>query len=169
MNVCAHGAGLTWRRGGCKVERMKNSILLTAAVLALAPAFAQETAPAAPAAPAQAAAPADAATFEAAARNLMGCIKELNAALQGVKDTGSANAAAPKVKELVARMDAVSAENEKLGQPTPEIQAQVEKAIGAEFEQTMKDLGETMRPIAMNGFYDSEALMEALAPVLRMN
>lgn len=145
---------------------MKNSILLAAAVLALAPAIAQETAPAATA---EAAAPADAATFEAAARNLMNCIKELNAALQGVKDTASADAAAPKVKELVAKMDAVSAENEKLGEPTPEIQAQVEKAIGAEFEQTMKALGETMRPIAMNGFYDSQALMEALAPVLRMN
>ena len=149
---------------------MKNSILLTAAVLAFAPAIAQETAPAAPAAPAEAAAaPADAGKFEAAARNLMNCIKELNDALQGVKDTASADAAAPKVKELVAKMDAVSAENEKLGEPTPEIQAQVEKAIGAEFEQTMKALGETMRPIAMNGFYDSQALMEALAPVLRMN
>ena len=148
---------------------MKNSILLAAAVLALAPAFAQETAPAVPAAPAEAAAPADAATFEAAARNLMNCIKELNDALQGVKDTASADAAAPKVKELVAKMDAVSAENEKLGEPSPEIQAQVEKAIGAEFEQTMKALGETMRPIAMNGFYDSQALMEAIAPVLRMN
>lgn len=160
---------MTWRRGKPIVERMKNSILLTAAVLALAPAFAQETAPTAPAAPAEAAAPADAATFETAARNLMNCIKELNDALQGVKDTASADAAAPKVKELVAKMDAVSAENEKLGEPTPEIQAQVEKAIGAEFEQTMKALGETMRPIAMNGFYDSQALMEALAPVLRMN
>ena len=160
---------MTWRRGKPIVERMKNSILLTAAVLALAPAFAQETAPAVPAAPAEAAAPADAAKFEAAARNLMNCIKELNDALQGVKDTASADAAAPKVKELVAKMDAVSAENEKLGEPTPEIQAQVEKAIGAEFEQTMKALGETMRPIAMNGFYDSQALLEALAPVLRMN
>ena len=149
---------------------MKNSILLTAAVLAFAPAIAQETAPAAPAAPAEAAAaPADAGKFEAAARNLMNCIKELNDALQGVKDTASADAAAPKVKELVAKMDAVSAENEKLGEPTPEIHAQVEKAIGAEFEQTMKALGETMRPIAMNGFYDSEALMQAIAPVLRMN
>lgn len=99
----------------------------------------------------------------------MGCVKELNAALQTVKDTASADAAAPKVKELVEKMNAVSAENEKLGEPTPEIQAQVEKAIGAEFEQTMKDLGETMRPMAMNGFYDSEALMEAIAPLLRMN
>ena len=160
---------MTWRRGKPIVERMKNSILLTAAVFALAPAIAQETAPAVPAATAEAAVPADAATFEAAARNLMNCIKELNDALQGVKDTASADAAAPKVKELVAKMDAVSAENEKLGEPTPEIQAQVEKAIGAEFEQTMKALGETMRPIAMNGFYDSQALMEALAPVLRMN
>ena len=160
---------MTWRRGKPIVERMKNSILLTAAVLALVPAFAQETAPAAPSAPAEAAAPADAAKFEAAARNLMNCIKELNDALQGVKDTAGADAAAPKVKELVAKMDAVSAENEKLGEPSPEIQAQVEKAIGAEFEQTMKALGETMRPIAMNGFYDSQALMEALAPVLRMN
>ena len=149
---------------------MKNSILLTAAVLAFAPAMAQETAPAAPAAPAEAAAPAaDAGKFEAAARNLMGCVKELNAALQTVKDTASADAAAPKVKELVEKMNAISEENEKLGEPTPEIQAQVEKAIGAEFEQTMKDLGETMRPMAMNGFYDSEALMEAIAPLLRMN
>ena len=151
---------------------MKNSILFAAAVLALAPALAQETAPAVPAAPpapAEVAAPADAAKFETAARNLMNCIKELNDALQGVKDTAGADAAAPKVKELVAKMDAVSAENEKLGEPTPEIQAQVEKAVGAEFEQAMKALGETMRPIAMNGFYDSEALMQAIAPVLRMN
>ena len=146
---------------------MKNSILLTAAVLAFAPAIAQETAPAAPAAPAEAAAaPADAGKFEAAARNLMNCIKELNDALQGVKDTASADAAAPKVKELVAKMNAVSAENEKLGEPAPEIQAQVEKAIGAEFQQTMESLGNTLRPIAMNGFYDSAALTEAIAPLL---
>ena len=149
---------------------MKNSIFLTAAVFALAPALAQETAPAEPAAPAQAAAPAaDAAQFETAARNLMNCMQELTAALQEVKDTASADAAAPKVKELVAKMETVSAENEKLGEPTPEIQDQVEKAIGAEFEQTMKSLGETMRPIAMNGFYDSEALALAIAPLLRMN
>lgn len=163
---------MTRRRGRPIVGRMKNSILFAGAVLTLAPAIAQENAPAVPAAPpapAEAAAPADAAKFESAARNLMNCIKELNEALQGVKDTATADAAAPKVKELVAKMDAVSAENEKLGEPTPEIQAQVEKAVGAEFEQAMKALGETMRPIAMNGFYDSEALMQAIAPVLRMN
>lgn len=144
---------------------MKTCILATAAILAATTTLAQEAAPAAPAAPATAPA-ATAEQFETAARNLMNCIRELDATLQSVKDTASADAAAPKVKELVAKMNAVSAENEKLGEPAPEIQAQVEKAIGAEFQQTMESLGNTMRPIAMNGFYDSAALTEAIAPLL---
>lgn len=147
---------------------MKNRII-TAAILAAVPAFAQE-APAAPAAPApapaaEAPAAATAEQFEAAARKLMACVAELNAAMKDVKDTESADMASPKVSELVAKMNAISAENEKLGQPTQEIQDQVDKAIGAEYSKTMEAMAKTLQPLVLNGFYDSALLEEAIMPL----
>ena len=141
---------------------MKNSILLTAAVLAFAPAIAQETAPAAPAAPAEAAAaPADAGKFEAAARNLMNCIKELNDALQGVKDTASADAAAPKVKADLERIFAIEKSLDIDNMPDS-----IAIKLQAEFRFTLGGFMSSMLINASyleeNQCYGSDALMKAM-------
>ena len=135
--------------------------------------MAQEAAPAAPAAPAPAAeAPAvdeaEYAKYQAPARETLDSMKELIDILKGVNSKETADAAAPKVKVLIEKMDALKAASAGLPEPSEAIQAKLKAEFEAELMGILPGLQQTFLPIALKQCYGSTELMKALAPMLGM-
>ena len=141
---------------------MKALILtLCAALVPLCSARAAE----APASPAAAEA---AATRQAVLDNIrqqVDCIRELRDALALVQDKAAADAAAPKVKEIVERMVQLQEDSQKMD-------VEADDAILEQALKIMQDEPATEAlPLIVNMLHDSDyhgsaALREALAPII---
>ena len=140
---------------------MKNLVLtLCAALMPLGSACAADT-------------PATPAATEAAARDaILGntrkqvdCIRELRDALALVQDKAAADAAAPKVKEIVERMVQLQEDSQKMD-------VEADDALLQEALKMLQDEPATEAlPLIINMLHDSDyygsaALREALAPVI---
>ncbi len=149
---------------------MKTTIIALAAMAAPL-VMAQEAAPAAPAAPAPAAEapavdPAEYAKYEAPARETINAMKEIMETLKGISNKETADAAAPKVKELVQKMDALKSASEGLAEPSEAIQAKLKAEFEGELMGILSGMQQAFLPVVMQQCYGSTALMEALAPML---
>lgn len=141
---------------------MKNLILiLCAALMPLGSAVAAET----PATPAAAEAASVRENVLGNARKQLDCIRELRDALVLVQDKASADAAAPKVKEVVERMILLQEESQKMD-------VEVDDALLQEALKMLQDEPATEAlPLIItmlndSDYYGSAALREALAPVI---
>ena len=137
------------------------------------PLMAQEAAPAAPAAPApapEAQAPAvdqaEYAKYQAPARETLNCMKQLMDTLKGVNSKETADAAAPKVKELLATVDKLRAQSEGLPEPSEAIQQKLKAEFEGELQGIIGSMMGTFLPLMGNQCYGSQELMQALAPLL---
>lgn len=148
---------------------MKTTIIALAAMAS--PLMAQEAAPAAPVAPApeaQAPAvdPAEYAKYEAPARETLNCMKQLMDTLKGVNSKETADEAAPKVKELMATAEELHKQSESLPEPSEAIQNKLKEEFEGELQGIIGSMMGTFLPLLSNQCYGSQALMEALAPLL---
>jgi hypothetical protein len=79
---------------------------------------------------------------ETLAKNMTGKFQDMANVLKTVKDKDSANAAAPKVKGIVADMKEIKKEADALGKPS----AETDKKIKADYEKPIMDaVGEIMK------------------------
>ena len=137
------------------------TLTLCAALMPLGSACAAE-APATPAA-AEAAAARDAILGNT--RRQVDCIRELRDALALVQDKAAADAAAPKVKEIVERMVQLQEDSQKMD-------VEADDALLQEALKMLQDEPATEAlPLIINMLHDSDyhgsaALREALAPVI---
>ena len=150
---------------------MKTTIIALAAMAS--PLMAQEAAPAAPAAPApapeaQAPAvdPAEYAKYEAPARETINNMKQLLDTLKGVNSKETADAAAPKVKELMASTETLRKQSESLPEPSEAIQNKLKEQFEGELQGVISGMMGTFLPLLSSQCYGSQALMDALAPFL---
>ena len=141
---------------------MKNlALILCAALMPLGSACAAD-APATPAAT-EAAAARDAVLGNT--RKQVDCIRELRDALALVQDKAAADAAAPKVKEIVERMVRLQEDSQKMD-------VEADDALLQEALKMLQDEPATEAlPLIVNMLHDSDyhgsaALREALAPVI---
>lgn len=141
---------------------MKSFILiLCAALMPLGSAVAAET----PATPAATEAASVRENVLGNARKQLDCIRELRDALVLVQDKASADAAAPKVKEVVERMVLLQEESQKMD-------VEVDDALLQEALKMLQDEPATEAlPLIItmlndSDYYGSAALREALAPVI---
>ena len=141
---------------------MKNLILiLCAALMPLGSTVAAET----PATPAAAEAASVREIVLGNARKQLDCIREQRDALVLVQDKASADAAAPKVKEVVERMVLLQEESQKMD-------VEVDDALLQEALKMLQDEPATEAlPLIItmlndSDYYGSAALREALAPVI---
>ena len=137
------------------------TLTLCAALMPLGSACAAD-APATPAA-AEAAAARDAVLGNT--RKQVDCIRELRDALALVQDKAAADAAAPKVKEIVERMVQLQEDSQKMD-------VEADDALLQEALKMLQDEPATEAlPLIINMLHDSDyhgsaALREALAPVI---
>ena len=96
----------------------------------------------------------------------LACVKEICETLKTVKDKETADAAAPKVKELAAKMDAVQAKAKDLPEPSDEVKEKLEASLEAQIKPMMQEFVGVLLPLAMGNFYGSEALSAAMDTML---
>ena len=160
------GAGLVYVAG---LFVMKTTIIALAAMAS--PLMAQEAAPAAPVAPAPEAQastvdPAEYAKYEAPARESLNCMKQLMDTLKGVNSKETADAAAPMVEKLMASAEELHKQSESLPEPSEAIQNKLKEEFEGELRGIIGSMMGTFLPLLSNQCYGSQALMEALEPLL---
>lgn len=155
-------------------------MIATTALLASAAVTWAQDAPGTPTAPAeQPSAAVSALTPEQAiamTENVFSVMKELTATLKQVKDKGTADASAPKVKELVSRLAEAQAKATEAGEPSKEVLDAVQAHFQGKEDETaqlMQEFVGAMFPLMLgNGetpFFGSEALQNAMAPLMEQN
>ena len=118
-------------------------------------------------APATATATPAAAKYVQAANEVLVVVKELTTILESVKDQASAGAAAEQVGSITLRMIELQKKAEAMPRPGAEVEAQVRSSINvAEVQQTVSSFLESFIRIGMNNAYGSQALLNALGPVM---
>ena len=146
---------------------MKIASIVVTGMLLCMPAVAQETAaPAqAPAAPA-----AEAATPEAQhtafVKELIANVNSLTETLKGINDTATADAAAPKVTELVAHNKELMQASKNLPQLTPDAAAAQRALFAQQAKPAMAELRAALTAVVTKECYGSDALLQALAPII---
>lgn len=88
-------------------------------------------------------------------------LDDLSTALEGVTDKASADAAAPKVAELGANVQALQVKSEQMGEPTPELQQEILKRYSKPLEESVGKFLQASMKVGMANFYGSEALSKA--------
>ena len=136
------------------------SIIVSGMLLGM-PTVAQETAPA-PAA--ETAAPE--AQHRAFTEDIIANVKETTAAMKGITDTATADAAAPKVKELVQRNRELMQASKQLPQLTPDAAAAQKALFAAQAKPLMAELRAEFTRVLSAQCYNSDALLQALAPLV---
>lgn len=110
---------------------------------------------------------ADATEYVSMAHEVLNCLKELTGILNSVKDTASADAAAPKVTEVAARLQALQTKSESMPRPSSEVEAQVRSSVNPqEVQQIAGDFLGAVITIAMSNGYGSSSLITALTPIM---
>lgn len=143
--------------------QLLTALLTVAAPLALADISLGTNAPT----PAEATESPAAAEYVQTANEVVAVVKELATILDGVKDQASADAAAEKVGSITQRMIELQKKAEAMPRPGAEVEAQVRSSINvAEVQQTVSSFLESFIRIGMNNAYGSQALLNALGPVM---
>ena len=144
---------------------MKKLLLIS--LFAAPVAFADISLGGTPQPPAAQSAPADATEYVTMAHEVLGCLKELTGILAGVKDTATADAAAPQISEVAARLQALQTKSESMPRPSTEVEVQVRSSINPqEVQQVAGNFLSAVISIGMSNAYGSEALIDALAPIM---
>lgn len=140
-----------------------TALLTMAAPLALADISLGSTTPTFP----KAAATPTAEEYVQMANDVLAAVKELTSILAGVKDQASADAAAPQVSSLTTRMIELQKKAEAMPRPSLEVENQVRAGMNvAEVQQTVSSFLESFIRIGMSNGYGSQALLNALGPVM---
>ena len=140
-----------------------TALMTVATPLALADISLGTNAPA----PAEATESPAAAEYVQTANEVLAVVKELTTILEGVKDQASADAAAEQVGSITLRMIELQKKAEAMPRPGAEVEAQVRSSINvAEVQQTVSSFLESFIRIGMNNAYGSQALLNALGPVM---
>lgn len=101
------------------------------------------------------------------AQEVLSVTKELTAVLASVKDTASADAAAVQVQELTPRLHALQAKSESMPRPGAAVEAAVRSGMNIqEVQQIAHDFVNALIQIGMNNAYGSQALLDAMHPLL---
>lgn len=138
-----------------------TAICIVAAPMAMADISLGANAPAA-----EAAAPS-ATEYVKTAHDVISVVKELTVILEGVKDQASADAAAAQVGSITARMVELQKKAEAMPRPSAEVESMVRNGINvAEVQQVVSSFMNSFIRIGMNGAYGSQALLNALGPVV---
>jgi cytochrome c556 len=87
---------------------------------------------------------------ESVIKDSMTSMKELVDVLKNVKDEDSAKAAVSKIESIAKDMKALSEEAKKMGEPSKEVNADLEKKYKADMEKITNDLSKEMMRIMMN-------------------
>ena len=138
-----------------------TAICIVAAPMAMADISLGANAPAA-----ESAAPS-ATEYVKTAHDVLSVVKELTVILEGVKDQASADAAAAQVGSITARMVELQKKAEAMPRPSAEVESMVRNGINvAEVQQVVSSFMNSFIRIGMNGAYGSQALLNALGPVV---
>lgn len=98
------------------------------------------------------------------AKELAAAFNDLNAQLDTVKDSASADKAAPEIEKISKKITEISQKGEKLGQPTdPKELEELQKEVMPIIQPAMQKLMGNMMRIAMAGDIESPALEKAMA------
>lgn len=117
--------------------------------------------------PAAVAAAPSATEYVKTAHDVLSVVKELTVILEGVKDQASADAAAAQVGSITARMVELQKKAEAMPRPSAEVESLVRNGINvAEVQQVVSSFMNSFIRIGMNGAYGSQALLNALGPVV---
>lgn len=101
------------------------------------------------------------------AKAVIQSFKDLTTTLNGITDQASADAAAAQVSSQIQRMQELQRKAESAPQPTASIEAQMQQHINVqEVRQTVNTFMEAIIRLGMNSAYGSEALMQALSPLM---
>ena len=101
------------------------------------------------------------------AQEMLQSAKDLTALLKGISDQASADAAAPQVASQVARVTAVQKKAEAMPKPGTQVELLVKNSMNMqEVQQLAKDFLNAIIQIGMNNGYGSQALLDALSPVI---
>lgn len=142
---------------------MKIATIIVTGMLLCMSAEAQEPAAEAPAAPtAEATTPE--AQHAAFVKDLIANVNKLTETLKGITDTATADAAAPKVTELVARNKELMQASKNLPQLAPDAAAAQRALFATQAKPAMAELRTTVAAVLAKECYGSEALLQALAP-----
>jgi len=93
---------------------------------------------------------------------MLGKMEEIVTALEAVNDTASADAAAAKITQIKAEIDAISAEMEALGELPPDVQEALESKLMEGLIAIAPRLEEVGNKLSSQNFYNSTALIQAL-------
>lgn len=93
---------------------------------------------------------------------MLGKMEEIVAILETVSDTASADAAAAKITQIKAEMDAVSTEMEALGELPPDMQEAAEAKLIQGIMSVAPRLEEVGNKLMEQDFYNSSALIQVL-------
>ena len=141
-----------------------KSILITA--LALAPLALADISLGSSAAPAAAATTPEDQAHITMAKDIIQAVNDLSTVLDSVKDQASADAAAPQVTKLTARMIELQKKAEAMPSPGADVEQQVRASMNmAEVQQVVSRFLNAFIQIGMNQGYGSQALLNALSPV----
>lgn len=109
----------------------------------------------------------DASEYVSMAQDVINSVKELTGILTGVKDTATADAAAPQVNAMATRMLELQKKSESMPRPSAEVELQVRNSINMqEVQQVVSGFLGAIITLGMNNCYGSEALLNALAPIM---
>ena len=100
------------------------------------------------------------------AQEMLQSAKDLTALLKGISDQASADAAAPQVASQVARVTAVQKKAEAMPKPGTQVELLVKNSMNMQEVQLAKDFLNAIIQIGMNNGYGSQALLDALSPVI---
>ncbi|MBO5684166.1 MAG: hypothetical protein J6R92_04395 [Akkermansia sp.] len=101
------------------------------------------------------------------ANDVISVIKNLTQVLESVKDQASADTAAPQVRDTTAKLLELQRKTEDMPRPTNEIEQLVRSNINLpEVQHIVNNFLVTLIQIAMNNAYGSQALLDALGPVM---
>lgn len=138
---------------------MKIATIIVTGMLLCMSAEAQE-----PAAAPTAEATTPEAQHAAFVKDLIANVNKLTETLKGITDTATADAAAPKVTELVARNKELMQASKNLPQLAPDAAAAQRALFAAQAKPAMAELRTAMATVLDKECYGSEALLQALAP-----
>ena len=139
---------------------MKIASIIVTGMLLCMPTVAQE-----PAAPSEAPA-APEAQHAAFVKELIANVNALTETLKGINDTATADAAAPKVAELVAHNKELMQASKNLPQLTPDAAAAQRAMFAQQAKPAMAELRAALTAVVTKECHGSDALLQALAPII---
>lgn len=111
--------------------------------------------------------PEESRQYEDMANEVLNVVRELTTLLQGVKDQASADAAATQIGGVTTRMIELQKKAESMPRPDAATELRVRNSMDIrQVQQVVRDFLDSFIRIGMNNAYGSQALMDALEPVV---